>query len=128
MDFNIEVDFVMKYVKKEYRDRLLFELQSKKHREKAISRFCHSSQQILIDCFTKCTMSDFQKLFCLETNSMDKCYLITNDVNDGKLLLLREAIEYCQKSYMAVILICSKFVVIREEFERAEPLLLISNT
>jgi len=112
MDFNVEAGFVMKYVKKEYRDRVLFELQTKKHREKAISRFCHSSQKILKDCFIKCTMSDLQKHFCLESNSIDKCYLITNDANDGTFLLLREAFEHCRKSYMAVILISSKFVVI----------------
>ena len=53
MDFSIENKFVKEYIKKEYQERLLFELQSKKHREKAIARFAHSSETILKDCFRK---------------------------------------------------------------------------
>ena len=51
MDFDIEIGFVKKYIKKEYQDRLIFELKSKKHREKAVSRFSHFSENILKNSF-----------------------------------------------------------------------------
>lgn len=125
MDCNIESGFVKKYIKKEYQERLLFELQSKKHREKAISRFSHFSETILKKCFNSCDILELKKHLYKVYAPTEKCYIISNDENDGKTLFLTDAIECCTTSYMAMILISEKFVIVKEEYEK-KPLVLIS--
>ncbi len=126
MNFSIELDFVKKYIKKEYQERIIFELQSKKNREKAISRFSHSSDMILKDLFVKCTMAEFQNHLTDSYGVTEECYIISGDKLDGQTLPLHDAITYCKTSYMAVILISSKFAVVKEEVESKEPLIFIS--
>ena len=53
MDFSIENDFVKRAIKKDYQERIIFELQSQKYREKAIDRLSHSPETILKDVFTE---------------------------------------------------------------------------
>ena len=126
MDFSIEIDFVKKHIKKEYQERIIFELQSKKNREKAISRFSHSSDMILKDQFVKCTMAELQNHLADSCGVKEECYMISGDTLDGHTLPLHDAVEYCQASHMAVILISSKFAVVKEEFEGGQPQVFIS--
>lgn len=126
MDFSIEIDFVKKHIKKEYQERIIFELQSKKNREKAISRFSHSSDMILKDQFVKCTMAELQNHLADSCGVKEECYMISGDTLDGHILPLHDAVEYCQASHMAVILISSKFAVVKEEFEGGQPQVYIS--
>lgn len=125
MDFNIEIEFVKKHIKKEYQDRLLFELQSQKHREKAISRFSHNSEKILKNGFKCCNILDLKTYLFNVYDSKKKCYVISNDENDGKMFLVSDAIEYLMCSYMTMILISENFVVVKEEYEKS-PMILIS--
>ena len=126
MDFSIEIDFVKKHIKKEYQERIIFELQSKKNREKAISRFSHSSDMILKDQFVKCTMAELQNHLADSCGVKEECYMISGDTLDGHILPLHAAVEYCKASHMAVILISSKFAVVKEEFEGGQPQVFIS--
>ena len=126
MDFSIEIDFVKKHIKKEYQERIIFELQSKKNREKAISRFSHSSDMILKDQFVKCTMAELQNHLADSCGVKEECYMISGDTLDGHILPLHAAVEYCKASHMAVILISSKFAVVKEEFEGGQPQVYIS--
>ena len=125
MNLNIEITFVKKCIKKEYQDRLLFELQSKKHREKAISRFCHSAETILKNGFEKCTISDLQEYFDTDKEAINY-YIISSDLNDGNTLDAKDLVEYCKTSFMAVIAISSKIVVVKEEFEGMSPFVYIN--
>ena len=124
MNLSIETAFVQKCIKKEYQDRLLFELHSKKHREKAISRFSHSAETILKKDFEKCTISDLQKYFDTDKEAISY-YIISSDLNDGNTLDTKEVAEYCQTSFMAVIAISSKIVVVKEESEGKSPFVYI---
>lgn len=126
MDFSIEIDFVKKHIKKENQERIIFELQSKKNREKAISRFSHSSDMILKDQFVKCTMAELQNHLADSCGMKEECYMISGDTLDGHILPLHAAVEYCKASHMAVILISSKFAVVKEEFEGGQPQVFIS--
>lgn len=125
MNLNIEITFVKKCIKKEYQDRLLFELQSKKHREKAISRFCHSAETILKNGFEKCTISDLQEYLDTDKEAINY-YIISSDLNDGNTLDSKDLVEYCKTSFMAVIAISSKIVVVKEEFEGMSPFVYIN--
>lgn len=117
MDFNAESEFIRKHIKKEYQERLLFELQSKKRREKALFRFAHSSQLILKEYFIKSkTIPTFNNL-AFKIDFSEKCYIISGGENDGATLPLIDAIKFCEKSYMVAILITSKIVIVKEECE-----------
>ena len=118
MDFNIEIEFVKNYIKKDFQDRLIFELQSKKQREKAKSRFSHFSIAILNDSFKSCNTLQIQELVLEKYDVKEECYIISDDENDGKTLFLHDAVSLCKNSYAAMILISKKFVLVKEEVER----------
>jgi hypothetical protein len=124
MNSSIETTFVRKCIKKEYQDRLLFELQSKKHREKVVSRFSHSAEAMLKSGFVKCTVCDLQKYVDFNKESLSY-FIISGDSNDGNTLNAKEMVEYCKNSFMAVIAISSKLVVIKEEYEGKSPTVFI---
>ena len=123
MDFDIEVSFVKDCIKKDFQDRIIYELKSKKHREKAKSRFAHSSENMLKECFKKLILYDLES--SINTNNSNTCCYVIGDLFDGEVILLKNAIEYLKKTYTPVILIDSRFVVIKEEVEKNEPILWI---
>ena len=117
MDFKTELEFVKAYIKKEYQDRLFFELQSKKHRQKAISRFSHGADEILNDHFCRLTSSELQACYCKYDIIQGECYIISDNEHDGKTLPLCDAVKYCINSYTAMVLISKKLVLVKEEVE-----------
>ena len=120
MDSAIEINFVRENVKKEYRDRLLFELQSKKHREKAISRFAHTAKEVLQDKFKEVDL-DYLNILFADTINPKPCYLITGDKHDGEYMALFETWNYIQKTFLVAIVISNDFVLIKEEYEINKP-------
>ena len=127
MDLNIETNFVRKCIKKEYQERLLFELSSKKHREKALSRLAHASQSILQNNCSPISVSDLRRHISHDLVDGKKCYVISGNQNDGEMLEMRHAIEYFEESSMLVIVIAPSFVVVKEELEKKAPQILIFN-
>ena len=123
MDKNTETSFVNKFVKKEYRDRLLFELCSKKHRQKAISRFSHDSEIVLINNFVRTSVEDIKQQKLKSKN----IYIISDDECDGIFMEFCNALDYLEKTYMAVILIGDEFVVVKEEVEGKKTVILFCN-
>ena len=123
MDKNTETSFVNKFVKKEYRDRLLFELCSKKHREKAISIFSHDSEIVLINNFVRTSVEEIKQQKLKSKN----IYIISDDECDGIFMEFCNALDYLEKTYMAVILIGDEFVVVKEEIEGKKPVILFCN-
>lgn len=117
MNFDIESTFVKKHIRKEYQERLLFELQSPKKREKALSRFAHSCQLILKDHFIRVqTLPKFNDLpFKIDYSC--SCYIVSGGENDGSTLTLLDAINFCNTSYMTVILITPELIIVKEECE-----------
>ena len=63
-------------------------------------------------------MSEFLNLFCEKNNVKEKCYIISSEEHDGKSIVLSDALECCKNSYMAMILISEKFVLVKEEYEK----------
>ena len=117
MNINIETYFIKNYIKKEYQYRLLFELGSKKHREKAILRFAHDSQSVLINDFIRTTFSELKQKAFDKKCILEKIYVVSCDQNDGANMTFLEAIDYWEKAYMPTILIHDNFVVVKEECE-----------
>lgn len=120
MNINIETEFVKKHIKKEYQERLIFELQSKKHREKALCRFAHSSELILKGHFLKIQTAPTFNNLSFNADFFENCYIISGGENDGITLPFGDAIEFCKTSYMVAILITSKLVIVKEECENKD--------
>ena len=121
MDATIERNFVNLCIKKENQERLIFELQSKKHREKALSRLSHSPESILNEHFVKTTALDL-KFFVQEfNNNTTSCYIITSDLYDGLSCTLTTALECFEKTQMVMILFNNYFAAVKEEVEGGTP-------
>ena len=121
MDVMAESCFVRACIKKEYRERIQFELQSKKHRQKAMSRFAHDCVGILQGGYQTVTASELARVLDA-VSEKEPCYLITDGAGDGTDMPMQKARELLQNAYMPVILISPGFFVIKPEAEdgRAE--------
>lgn len=116
MDAMAESCFVRECIKKEHRERIQFELQSKKHRQKAMSRFAHECVNILQDGYKTVTASELTLLLNAVSEN-EPCYLITNGAGDGTTMPMQKARELLQNAYMPVILLSSRLSVIKPEVE-----------
>lgn len=121
MNAEIEQGFVRDYVDKKYRDRVAFELCSRKHRQRAISRFAHGSEKILSASVHKALLGSLRELNKKER----ELYVISCDDNDGTTVDFDKAIAYCEGAYTATVLIGSDFSVIKEETEGGTPKIVI---
>ncbi len=116
MDFIIETSFIKKCVKKEYQERLIFEMLSKKHREKAIYKFAHNAHCILSKTCKKISIDDLKCILSKLDNNVE-CYLILNSTNEGTILPLHKAFKLFLDSYLCAILIIDNTIIIKEECE-----------
>lgn len=116
MDVMAESCFVRECIKKEYRERIQIELQSKKHRQKAIARFAHDCVEILQGGYETVTASDLARIFDA-LSEKELCYLITDGAGDATTMPMQKARELLQNAYLPVILISSRFAVIKPEVE-----------
>lgn len=116
----IEEDFVMTYIVKEKRERLLYELFSKKKRLSAIGRFCHTAIEYIDErkifyCGEK--ISHKELLEFIDTAD-DKCYIISwNSDIDGNWLNAEEALKKIIGYGMPSIAIFNDLVIIETEQE-----------
>ena len=116
MDVNVESGFVRDCIKKEYRERLQFELQSKKHRQKALSRFAHDCQSILQNTYQTRKASELTELWATVPENTP-CYLISDGAGDGTTLPLSQAKVLLQNACMPLLLISSRYTVIKPDTE-----------
>lgn len=117
-----ELNFVKLYVKKIYQNRLIFELSSPKHRERAISRFSHNAFSLLnISLVTYQGLDDIRSYLYKTIKKCEKIHILSLDDNDGKCMIFQNAFEYCLNSYMVVILVCEHFAIIKEEVTQGTP-------
>lgn len=116
MDIIIETNFIKKCVKKEYQERLIFEILSKKHREKAIYKFAHNAHCILNKTCKKISLDDLRCSLSKFDNNVE-CYLILNSTNEGTIIPLQRAFKLLLDSRLCAILIIDNTIIIKEECE-----------
>ena len=121
MDRTVEERFVRQYIKEDRQERLLFELFSKKHRKKALSRFAHGAELLLKSGFRKCAASDLSFLKQVKT-----AYVIPfgGDL-DGAETSGETVFSLCQNETSPVIVIGEGFSLVREELEAGAPAIFI---
>lgn len=117
MNVEIEKSFVKEYIKKNRRDRILYELNNAKKRINAIGRFCHNAADYLIASkivYKGTSLEHGMEL--LNVSNSKECYLISFDDDiDGKVFAPMEAMERIESIGMASIAIFTDFCVIKTE-------------
>lgn len=117
MNKEIEEMFAKTFLDKRINERVIFELQSNKKRGQAISRFCHSSEDMIKEsCIYKKT-DDFNILLStIKDFPLPKvCYVISSATEfDGKEILLETALKSCVGYGWPSILILNETLAIIE--------------
>ncbi len=116
MDYNIERRFAQTFIRKEKRDRLLYELTTPKKRYAGLDRFCHQAEDLLDP--AKITMSgeDLDRAPAFEEfvrSHDDICYVLSPELGaDGLLLPFKDALQQAVMCFDAVLIIGSTFAVV----------------
>ena len=123
MNNKFELEFVNNYITKGKRERLLYELTSKKKRKNAISRFCHNTLAYIDKnkvVYEGNTISVYELEKLIKKYSKNKeGYVISweSDI-DGRILPIDNAINEVIGNGMASIVIFSNVILIETEQEQ----------
>lgn len=115
----MEEKFVKMFIQKQYQDRLLFELNSKK-REKAIDRFSHNAKNVLKENLilmqgANIKIEDVKKVLNIHKNSKEVYLISLNSLYDKKLMKFELAFNIFLDEYLPMIIIGETFALIRQE-------------
>ena len=116
MDDSYEQHFVQTFIRKERRERLLFELTTPKKRYAGVSRFCHQAGEFLDP--AKIVMSgedlDRETAFAKFVQAHDElCLVLSPDFfTDEQFLPLKDAVRQAVMCFDAVLIIGKSFAVV----------------
>lgn len=112
----IEKRFVESFVRKDRRERLLFELSTQSKRYSGVSRFCHQSGELIDK--SKVRMQGENLEFRPEFRSFvkehdEQCYVMSPDYSvDRSCLFLKDAVEIVAMGTEAAVIVGSSFAVV----------------
>lgn len=116
MDYKAEQYFVQTFVRKNRRERLLFELMTPRKRYDGISRFCHEAEELLDHAKIVMSGEDIDRLPEFErfVRSHDEvCLILSPDgFIDGQNVRLKDAVPMAVMCPDAVVIIGSTFAVV----------------
>ena len=116
MDYSNEQHFVQAFIRKNRRERLLYELTTPERRYDGVSRFCHKAKELL----------DPSKII-MEGENLDRrpefdrfiqqhdeiCFVLSPDFYmDERFLTLRDAVDQAIMCLDAVLIMGSSFAVV----------------
>lgn len=118
IDAKIEEMFIKQFVKKRFRQRLLFELHGKKRRD-GMSRFCHNAVNLLLENTIvvdgRICKEDIKRHLPKKLTGK-QCYIMAyNESLDGILCQFEAALDLVLGNGMAAIIIFDGFAVIETE-------------
>ena len=116
---NNEEAFVQKYIVKNRRERLLFELGSPKRRYRALSRFCHQAEDLLDPdriVLAGSNLENEPEFIMFVRNHNEECEVLSPDsLIDGMRAKLKDAVREASMSSDAAVIIGSGFAVVFSE-------------
>lgn len=116
MDYSSEQHFVQTFIRKDRRERLLYELTTPDKRYNGVSRFCHQAKDLLSPSKIVMEGDDLDRRpefdrFIQQHN--ETCSVLSPDYRiDGQQLPLREAVDLAIMCPDAVIILGSSFAVV----------------
>lgn len=128
MNKDIERIFVTKFVAENYQERILFELNSFKKREKALARFAHDAkdflqlQKIVIQTH-QISVEDINKKIVPPLSGKELCYIIGGDSYDKTSDNFNNAFLKLMEYPMSLIIMCGTNVaIVKEELVTSSPI------
>lgn len=123
MNNKFELEFINNYITKNKRERILYELTSKKKRKNAIGRFCHNTLEYIDKTkivYKGNTISVYELENLIKKYTKDKeGYLISWDSDiDGSILPIENALNEVIGKGMASIVVFSNVILIETEQEQ----------
>lgn len=107
--------FVSRYIISSKQDRLLYEINSKKKKEKFINHFCHDTLSFIIPdkiVFRGNVYDSFN--FIKNENNF---FVISFDFIDGKKMEKADLLKYMENEYLAIVAISDSCAIIKEEHD-----------
>lgn len=130
IDVLIEKMFIDRFIKKDFRQRLSYELFGKKRRD-GLGRFCHNARDMLVENRIVAIGKNINKseIHKLQPNSCKnkQCYIMSNnEMTDGVICGFDEALSLVLGNGMAAVIIFDEFAVVETEqcFGSAEKIVL----
>ena len=119
-DYTEEKRLVRSFIRKDRRDRLLFELTKAEKRYDGVSRFCHQADDFMDKSKIIMSGTDLNHrpefLRFVRTRKDEKCYLLSPDYTlDGCTLPLPQAVEQASMNADAVVILGSDFLIVFTE-------------
>ena len=126
MDKEIEFDFTRKFIRKEKRERILYELCSHRKRETAIQRFAHDvslyiKQDVIV--YAGIELEHQAAFISLKKQLLDRKQIyIIGTLADGKFIDIHDGLHFFYNEYKPVILLSNEIALIKEEAEFGAPM------
>lgn len=121
----IQENFISKYIISQKKNRLLYEINSKKKKFNFINHFCHDTLSFVIP--EKIVYSgniSNANNYIIESDFL----VISSDFIDGKMMKKEDLILYMEKEYMAIVAISDLIAIIKEEYEFDSHIFILKNT
>ena len=121
----IQENFISKYIISQKKNRLLYEINSKKKKSNFINYFCHDTLSFVIP--EKIVYSgniSNANNYIIESDFL----VISSDFIDGKMMNKEDLILYMEKEYMAIVAISDLIAIIKEEYEFDSHIFILKNT
>ena len=116
MDYSAEERFVNRYIRKNRRERMLFELTTPAKRFEGLDRFCHHSEELLDPARILMKGEDLERsagFVEFMRSHAGKCRILSPDYSlDGLELPLKEAMEKAVSCFDAVVIVGDGFAVV----------------
>lgn len=109
--------FITKYIKSFRKDRLIYEVNSKKKKENFINHFCHETLKYIEE---KKIIFHGKKHECFEAlkaYNKENFFVLSSFYIDGIMMDLKELELYMENEYMSIVAISDNIAIIKEEEE-----------
>ena len=114
-----EKRLVCSFIRKDRRDRLLFELTKAEKRYDGVSRFCHQADDFIDKSKVRMSGTDLNhrpEFLQFVRARREECYLLSPDYTlDGCRLPLAQAVEQASMNADAVVILGSGFLIVFTE-------------
>ncbi|MBQ3403937.1 MAG: hypothetical protein IJG63_00760 [Oscillospiraceae bacterium] len=119
MAYEAERRFVERFVRRDRRERLLYELTNQNKRYDGLSRFCHHTDELLDKGKLIMQGEDLDRraeFLCFVKEHDERCLIMSPDGSlDGEVLPFNTAVERAVSCFDAVIILGSSFAVVLGE-------------
>jgi 5S rRNA maturation endonuclease (ribonuclease M5) len=122
MEKSIEEKFVKAFIERGKRDRVLFELNSKKREQAVLRLSAYIDQRYIVFASNKITDEEIELQLLKKTKAKDSVYILSDDSYDGQKLEFSKAFDNALHSCGTYIIVINENnVFMKDEVEIGSP-------